>query len=114
MVHSIYVVGYDVSQNATFNATASTELALTEVSQVITQILPEVVTHPTNFNYQRTAITIKPLISGKESGDENGHYTLEFNQESCEFFKFNLWINAIVLKVSFAWLSGETLGTKRY
>ena len=101
MVHNIYVYSaYDVSLNSSINTTVSfvSEHAVTEVAEVISRVLPEVVTHPTTFNFQRTAMTIKPIMEENYKKD-NLFYTLDIDRDSCTFFKVNLWVNAIVLKV---------------
>jgi len=97
LLHNIYV--YNTSIDITQSAN-STLLVGTMPTKPDSDIAHPVDHEVSSFgNIQLSTTTVKAPLSSLPHADVL-YYTMDIDRESCTFFKFNLWLNAILLKVA--------------
>ncbi|KAH7724717.1 Protein DMSR-4 [Aphelenchoides avenae] len=95
LLHNIYV--YNTSIDITQSANSSLPVGTMPVKSDAETVHP-VDNEVSSFgNIQLSTTTVKAPLSSMPHADVL-YYTMDIDRESCTFFKFNLWLNAILLK----------------
>lgn len=98
LLHNIYVYSTAIEPNLNASATLST--GGFPIPPDHDAVVPREVPSIASFSgIQLSTTTVKAPVSSLPKADAL-YYTMDIDRESCTFFKFNLWLNAIVLKVS--------------